>query len=85
MDEEAGLVYYMARDGDNHMKMQLHRVGLDGAGDERLTDPAYNHSVTLSPDGKLLRRRRPDPRYPTLHSPPGFGGIIWWRSWRRAT
>ncbi|MCJ7629309.1 MAG: prolyl oligopeptidase family serine peptidase, partial [Longimicrobiales bacterium] len=54
VDEEAGLIYYMARDGDNHMKMQLHRVGLDGAGDKRLTDPAYNHSVTLSPDGKYF-------------------------------
>jgi dipeptidyl-peptidase-4 len=54
VDEEAGVVYYMARDGDNHMKMQLHRVGLDGTGDQRLTDPAYNHSVTLSPDGRLF-------------------------------
>jgi len=51
VDEGAGVVYYMARDGDNHMKMQLHRVGLDGSGDRRLTDPAYNHSITLSPDG----------------------------------
>jgi len=41
----------MARDGDNHMKMQLHRVGLDGSGDVRLTDPAFNHRVSLSPDG----------------------------------
>ena len=32
VDEEAGVLYYMARDGDNHMKMQLHRVGLDGSG-----------------------------------------------------
>jgi len=52
VDEDAGVVYYTARDGDNHMKMQLHRVGLDGKGDQRLTDPAYNHSVTLSPDGR---------------------------------
>lgn len=54
VDEEAGVVYYMARDGDNHMKMQLHRVGLDGTGDQRLTDPAYNHSVALSPDGRYF-------------------------------
>ena len=52
VDEEAGAVYYMARDGDNHMKLQLHRVGLDGGGDRRLTDPAFNHSVDLSPDGR---------------------------------
>jgi dipeptidyl-peptidase-4 len=51
VDEDAGVVWYMARDGDNHMKMQLHRVGLDGRGDVRLTDPAYNHTVTLAPDG----------------------------------
>jgi dipeptidyl-peptidase-4 len=50
VDEDAGVVWYMARDGDNHMKMQLHRVGLDGRGDVRLTDPAYNHTVTLAPD-----------------------------------
>ncbi len=52
VDEEAGWVWYMARDGDNHMKLQLHRVGLDGRGDRRLTDPAFNHSVQLSPDGR---------------------------------
>ena len=54
VDEDAGALYYMARDGDNHMKMQLHRVGLDGSGDVRLTDPAFNHSVTLSPDGRYF-------------------------------
>ena len=42
----------MARSGDNHMKLQLHRVGLDGKGDERLTDPAFNHTVNIAPDGK---------------------------------
>lgn len=52
VDEKAGMVWYMARDGDNHMKMQLHRVGLNGKGDVRLTDPTLNHSVSLSPDGK---------------------------------
>ncbi len=45
VDEEAGVVFYTARDGDNHMKVQLHRVGLDGKGDVRLTDPAFNHTV----------------------------------------
>ncbi|HQR36368.1 MAG TPA: DPP IV N-terminal domain-containing protein [Blastocatellia bacterium] len=54
VDEEAGLLYYMARSGDNHMKLQLHRVGLDGKGDKRLTDPALNHTVDLSPDGKYF-------------------------------
>jgi dipeptidyl-peptidase-4 len=45
VDEAAGVVFYTARSGDNHMKMQLHRVGLDGKGDVRLTDPAYHHAV----------------------------------------
>ena len=52
VDEQGGLLYYMARSGDNHMKMQLHRVGMDGKGDKRLTDPAWNHTVDLAPDGK---------------------------------
>ncbi len=54
VDEKLRVLYYMARDGDNWMKMQLHRVGLDGKNDVRLTDPALNHSVTLSPDGKYF-------------------------------
>jgi dipeptidyl-peptidase-4 len=45
VDERAGVLFYMARDGDNHLKLQLHRVGLDGTGDVRLTDPAWHHTV----------------------------------------
>ena len=52
VDEEAGLLFYQARSGDNHMKVQLHVVGLDGKGDRRLTDPAFNHSVDVAPDGR---------------------------------
>ena len=52
VDEEAGLLYYMARSGDNHMKLQLHRVGLDGKDDKRMTDPTLNHTVDVAPDGK---------------------------------
>ena len=54
IDEKDGFLYYMARSGDNHMKLQLHRVKLDGTGDVRLTDPAYNHSVDISPNGKYI-------------------------------
>ncbi len=54
VDETAGFLYYMARDGANHMMMQFHRVKLDGKNDVRLTDPAFNHSVDLSPDGKYF-------------------------------
>jgi dipeptidyl-peptidase-4 len=52
VDEDRSVVYYMARSGDNPMKLQLHRVGLDGTGDTRMTDPAYSHSVQLAPDGR---------------------------------
>jgi dipeptidyl-peptidase 4 len=45
VDDEAGVVFYTARDGDNFLKFQLHRVGLDGTGDRRLTDQAFHHSV----------------------------------------
>src|SRR5262249_21319382 len=39
VDERAGVVFYTARDGDSPLKLQLHRVALDGTGDRRLTDP----------------------------------------------
>lgn len=45
VDEAAGVLFYTARDGDNYLKMQLHRVGLDGKGDRRLTDPVFHHTV----------------------------------------
>jgi len=54
IDEENKLFYYMARSGDNHMKEQLHRVKLNGSKDTRLTDPAYHHNVTVSPDGNYF-------------------------------
>ena len=44
IDETAGVLFYTARDGDNPLKLQLHRVGLDGTGDRRLTDPAFHHT-----------------------------------------
>ncbi len=45
LDEAANVMFYMARDGETYMKSQLHRVGLDGKGDVRLTDPKFNHSI----------------------------------------
>ncbi len=45
VDEAAGVMFYTARDGDNPLKLQLHRVGLDGRGDVRLTDPKFHHTV----------------------------------------
>lgn len=54
VDEKAGVVFYTARSGDNWMKVQLHRVGLDGKGDVRLTDPKFTHTVSLSPDNNFI-------------------------------
>lgn len=54
VDEKKQLLYYMARSGDNHMKMQLHRVKLNGTKNVRLTNPEFNHSVVLSPSGKYF-------------------------------
>jgi len=52
VDEDDSVLYYMARDGDNPMKLQLHRVGVDGKNDRRLTDPEFHHTVDVAPDGK---------------------------------
>ncbi|WP_074225132.1 S9 family peptidase [Algoriphagus halophilus] len=54
VDEEKGQLYYMARSGENHMLMQLHRVKLDGTKDIRLTDPTLNHAVSIAPGGKYF-------------------------------
>ena len=54
VDEKSNTLWYTARDGGNYMKVQLHRVGLDGRNDKRLTDTAFTHSVNVSPDGKYF-------------------------------
>lgn len=51
VDVKKNTVWYTARSGENPYLMQLHRVGLDGKGDTRLTDPKWHHVVNLSPDG----------------------------------
>ena len=52
VDEKNKQLYYLARSGDNHMKMQLHRVKFNGTKDVRLTDPKFNHSVSIAPGNK---------------------------------
>ncbi len=52
VDESEGVLWYTARSGDNPMKLQLHRVGLDGEHDTRITDPSLNHTISMSPDGR---------------------------------
>jgi dipeptidyl-peptidase 4 len=52
VDEERGWFYYTAHSGENPMKVQLHRVRFDGSGHERLTDPAFHHTISFSPNGR---------------------------------
>ncbi|MFN2316151.1 MAG: DPP IV N-terminal domain-containing protein [Gemmatimonadales bacterium] len=54
VDERANALWYMARSGDNHMKLQLHRVGLNGRNDRRLTDPSFTHTASVAPDGRHI-------------------------------
>ena len=54
VDERGNRLWYTARDGDNHLKLQLHRVGLDGRGEKRLTDPAFTHATSFSPDRRYI-------------------------------
>jgi dipeptidyl-peptidase-4 len=54
IDEKSNTLWYTARDGGNYMKVQLHRVGLDGRNDTRLTDTAFTHFVNIAPDGKYF-------------------------------
>ncbi len=54
VDEKSGTLWYRARSGNNPYLVQLHRVGLDGKGDKRLTDPAFNHTSMVAPNGKFF-------------------------------
>jgi dipeptidyl-peptidase-4 len=62
VDEEAGILDYTARDGDNPLKLQLHRVKLDGTDNRRLTDPAFHHTVDIKPTTSRLRLDWSTPR-----------------------
>ena len=64
VDERAGVLFYTARDGDNIHKLQLHRVGLDGKDDRRLTDPAFHHTV-----GGCIARLGARPEQPPVAAP----------------
>ena len=52
LDEDRNQLWYTAHDGDNPMKLQLHRVSLDGRDDHHLTDPAFNHTCDIAPDSQ---------------------------------
>jgi dipeptidyl-peptidase 4 len=69
VDEAAGLLFYTARDGDNPLKLQLHRVGLDGTEDRRLTDPAFHHTIGGCIQGLGARFGTPPTTAPCAVSP----------------
>ena len=52
IDEDAGVMYYMAYSAPNPLNAQLHRVSLDGSGQRTLTPESWSHSVRISPDGE---------------------------------
>ncbi len=54
LDEDKKTLWYTAHDGDNPYLIQLHRVGLDGNGDVRLTDTATSHNPVISADGTMF-------------------------------
>ncbi len=54
VDEKTGTVWYLGHSAPNPYLLQLHRVKLDGSGDKRLTDPAFGHTVQLSPDNSAF-------------------------------
>ncbi len=64
INEQTGTVFYTARDGDNPLKLQLHRVGLDGRNDRRLTDPAFHHLI-----GGCIRELGSRPEQPAVPLP----------------
>lgn len=51
IDLAAKRLFYTARSGAFPNLLQLHRIGLDGKGEARITDPALSHRVSVSPDG----------------------------------
>jgi dipeptidyl-peptidase-4 len=69
VDERTGVLFYTAQDGDNNHKLQLHRVGLDGKDDRRLTDPAFHHSFGSCIAGLGSRPEQPAVAAPCAISP----------------
>lgn len=51
IDLVARRVYYMAATEDNGGLAQFYVANLEGKGNRRLTDPAFNHRIDIAPDG----------------------------------
>jgi dipeptidyl-peptidase-4 len=65
VDEESGVLYYMAYGGEHPLNAHLFRVNLDGKDPRRLTREPASHSITFSPDGERFITR-----YETVSQPP---------------
>ncbi|MCI0363998.1 MAG: DPP IV N-terminal domain-containing protein [Phycisphaerales bacterium] len=66
VDEKAGVLFYSAYSDAHPLNLQLHRVGLDGRGQMRLTQEPFNHSsIEVSPDFKWFVAQ-----YETIDTPP---------------
>lgn len=54
IDDKAKTIDFMAATGNGPYFRQLHRIGWDGKGEKRITDPSLHHQVAVHPEGKLI-------------------------------
>lgn len=55
LDEDAGVLWYTMRSSETPLNDQLHRVGLDGDGERRITSVDLNHGgFQIAPDGRAV-------------------------------
>jgi dipeptidyl-peptidase-4 len=50
VNDDAGVLYYMARSDAHPLNVHLHRVNFDGTNERRLTQEPARHRVQISPD-----------------------------------
>jgi len=65
LDEERGWLYYYAFSDDVALNRQVHRVRLDGTGQQRLTQESAYHTAQMSPDARWFITT-----YETATTPP---------------
>ena len=59
VDEDAGTLWFTMRNSATPINDQLHRVGLDGADERRITSVDLNHgSFRIAPDGRTVAAMR---------------------------
>ena len=61
VDDATKTIYYITDNPDHPYHQQLWKVGFDGTGAKRITDPTKHHNVTISPDGKAFADRAESP------------------------